>query len=192
LKQPLPVFPQPRTPARLAPAAASQLIAIAATLGPGGHGEVQRRLAAGERCYTATVEGSLVAYGWVSVAAADIGELGLRFRFAPGEAYVWDCVTVPAFRRRGLYTALLGFISQTLQADGFSRVWIGADLNNLPSRKGILAAGYCHVADLDIFAALNWRLFRVRAAPGAPPGLVDEASCVMLGAPRRWTLRPRQ
>ncbi len=55
--------------------------------------EVLRRFAAGKRCYTGTVEGELATFGWVTFDEESIGELRLRIRLAPGEAYIWDCVT---------------------------------------------------------------------------------------------------
>ena len=52
----------------------------------------------------------LAAYGWVSFGEEFVGELGLHLKLLPGEAYIWDCVTVPAFRQKHLYSALLGYI----------------------------------------------------------------------------------
>ena len=59
----------------------------------------EQRLASGKRCYVAQVEGALAAYGWVSWHEEEIGEIGLRLHLMPGEAYIWDCATAPAYRR---------------------------------------------------------------------------------------------
>ncbi len=110
--------------------------------------ERQRRLDAGRRCYAAWTEGSLAAYGWVSFGEEEVSELGLRLRLLPDEAYIWDCVTLPAYQRRGLYAALLGYILQTLRSEGVGGIWIGADFDNGPSQAGIGRAGFTAVADL--------------------------------------------
>jgi GNAT superfamily N-acetyltransferase len=142
--------------------------------------EFNRRLASGRRCYAAWVGGQLASYGWVSFGEEHVGELNLRLRMLPGEAYIWDCVTLPAFRRNGLYSALLGYISAQLRQEGLRRIWIGADLDNLPSQHGIARAGFCHVADLLIERVLAMRLAWVQGRPGVPASLVAEARRVFL------------
>ena len=86
------------------------------------------RFETGRHCYTAWVAGVLAAYGWVSFEEEFIGELGLRLKLLPGEAYIWDCVTLPAYRQNHLYSALLGYMLDELRAGPLCRVWIGADL----------------------------------------------------------------
>ena len=68
----------------------------------------------------------------------------------PGEAYIWDCATLPAYRRLRLYTALLVHIVEQLYAEGLCRVWIGADAENRASQSGMALAGFQPVADLVV------------------------------------------
>ena len=110
--------------------------------------EVRRRFAGGRRCYAARAQGTLAAYGWVSFGDETVGELGLRLRLLPDEAYIWDCATLPEFQRQGLYAALLGRMLGELQAMGVQAVWIGADYANQPSQAGIAHAGFTAIADL--------------------------------------------
>jgi ribosomal protein S18 acetylase RimI-like enzyme len=142
--------------------------------------EFGHRLAAGKRAYTARVAGELAAYGWVSFNEEFVGELNLRLHLLPGEAYIWDCVTLPAYRRKGLYSALLSYIIAQLHQEGLRRVWIGADLDNLPSQRGIARAGFHHVADLLIERVRTMRLAWVQGRPGIPERLVIEARRVFL------------
>ena len=137
--------------------------------------EVLKRFETGRRCYAARVDGTLAAYGWVSFDEEFIGELNLRLRLLPGEAYIWNCVTLPAFRQKYLYTGLLAHIVGELRNEQFSRVWIGADLDNIPSQRGIARAGFTHVADLVVARVLTLRQVWVQGQPDVPDDLVAEA-----------------
>jgi GNAT superfamily N-acetyltransferase len=137
--------------------------------------ETIRRLENGRQCYAAWVDGQAVAYGWVSFESEDIGELNLRIKLLPGEAYIWDCATLPAFREKLLYSALLNYILGELRAQNLCRAWIGADHDNLASQKGMARAGFHHVADLVIERVLAMRQVWVVGLPGVPESIVAEA-----------------
>ena len=143
--------------------------------------EILARFESGRRCYAARVDGVLAAYGWVSFEEEFVGELHLRIRLLPGEAYVWNCVTTPAYRKKYLYTALLAHIVRELQNEHLSRVWIGADLDNVPSQRGMARAGFTHVADLVVARVLALRQVWVQGRPAVPDGMVAEARRVFLG-----------
>ena len=115
---------------------------MAAAMGLKNPRQVMRRLARSRRCFAAKVEGNIVAYGWVSTGRECIGEMGRQIHLQADEAYVWDCLTLPAYRRLGLYTALLIYINDTLVEDGYRRIWIGSNLDNRPSIRGFANAGY--------------------------------------------------
>jgi hypothetical protein len=137
--------------------------------------EIISRLESGRQCYAARVDGQIVAYGWVSFEHEDIGELNLRIKLVPGEAYIWDCATVPAFRSNLLYSALLVYILGDLRTRNICRTWIGADLDNIASQKGIARAGFYHVADLVIERVLAMRQVWVTGLQGVPESIVAEA-----------------
>lgn len=162
----------PATFRRLEPALVSALLP---TLGRDTCAEFLQRLENGRRCYTAWVGDQIASYGWVSLEDEHIGELNLRMRLLPGEVYIWDCATLPAFRRNHLYSALLVYILGELHADGFCRAWIGADMDNKPSQQGMARAGFHHVADLIIARVLAMRQVWVQGLPGVPEHIVVEA-----------------
>lgn len=164
--------------ARVGPEAADRLAAVMGLADPA---EVRRRFDTGRRCYAAWVEGELAAYGWVSLEEEAIGELKLRVQLLSGEAYLWDCATALAFRRRRLYTALLTHVVGALRVEGLCRVWIGADMDNVASQAGIARAGFKPVADLVVARALAMRLVWVAGRPGVPERLVAEARRAFLG-----------
>lgn len=137
--------------------------------------EILTRFERGRQCYVARAENRIAAYGWVSFEEEYIGELNLRLRLLPGEAYIWNCATLPAFRRKLLYSALLTYILADLWSQKLNRVWIGADLDNVVSQRGIARAGFQHVADLILARVLTLRQVWVQGRPGVPESLVAEA-----------------
>lgn len=142
--------------------------------------EIAQRFASGRRCTAAWVDGQLAAYGWVSYEQEFIGELRLSLRLQPGEAYIWDCATRPVWRRHHLYSALLGVMLGELRRESIRRVWIGADLDNEASQRGIARAGFHHVADIIVSRVLAMRLAWVQGLPGVPEDLVADARRVFL------------
>ena len=152
----------------LAPALASSTDSLALT-------EITKRLESGRQCYAGWVDGHVAAYGWVSFEDEDIGELNLRIKLLQGEVYIWDCVTLPAFREKYLYSALLIYILGELRVQNLCRAWIGADFDNSASQKGIARAGFRHVADLVIERVLAMRQVWVTGLPGVPESIVAEA-----------------
>jgi len=174
LDQPVPLV-TPLIPASFYPAEPASAPELADAMADISQVDVLKRFELGRCCYTARVDGRLAAYGWVSFDEEFIGELNLRLRLLPGEAYIWNCATLPAFRRSHLYSALLVHILGELKSTGLSRAWIGADLENLPSQRGIARAGFLYVADLFIARVLALRQVWIQGRPGVPEDLVAEA-----------------
>ncbi len=136
--------------------------------------EARNRLGAGRRCFAAWVHRQLAAYGWVSFDEEYLGELNLRIRLLPGEAYIWDCFTFPAFRGNHLYTSLLDRMVRELRSDPLCRLWIGADITNAASQRGIARAGFRAVADMRVARVLAVPQVWVQGRSGIPEGVLDE------------------
>lgn len=162
---------------RIGPESAS---ALAMTMGADASAEILKRFEDGRRCYTAWVENKIAAYGWVSLDEEFIGELNLRLKLVQGEAYIWDCATMSAFRQLRLYSRLLVYIIEDLRAEQLFRVWIGANKENMASQLGIARAGFHHIADLVVDRVLALRLVWVQGHPDMPDDLVSEARRVFL------------
>ncbi len=150
--------------------------------------EVRRRFAAGSRCFVAKVEGEIVAYGWVSQGVEQIGELERALHMRPDEAYIWDCATMPRFRRQGLYTALLGYIATVLRDEGMRRLWIGTSLQNRPSLRGMASAGFQPVIKVIYFRILRMSYAWVRGETAAPPAHVADAQRALIDVRKRGRL----
>ncbi|HET9410773.1 MAG TPA: GNAT family N-acetyltransferase, partial [Candidatus Dormibacteraeota bacterium] len=131
------------------------------------------RLARGCRCFAVVHRGTLVAYGWLSAQPEWIGELGLEIAPTAGEAYVWNCVTLPAHRRQGRYRALVEGIVARARAEGMTRLWIGSIED--PAEKADADAGFRPVVHFTVARVGRLRWIRARPAPEARGGLAEEA-----------------
>ncbi len=108
--------------------------------------EIQSRVDSGHRPYLARLDGVAVAYGWVATRNASIGALDISFSIPRGNRYLWDFVTLPDWRGRGIYPRLLQAISK--HEGEASRFWIGHDAPNLASARGILKAGFAGIGEI--------------------------------------------
>ena len=155
---------------------------------------VALRLARGCRCFALRRDGEVASYGWLSSGPEWIGELGLEIGPETGEAYVWNCVTLPKQRLRGYFRALLLFVVAQARRDGCHRVWIGS-LEDGPG-SAIAGAGFAPVLTIDVVDEPELRELSVGAAPDADPELLRSARrALALGdrtLPARLTVRPPQ
>lgn len=87
---------------------------------------VGSRLARGSRAFAAFDGEMLTAYGWLSTGPEWIGEARAEIRPAEAEAYIWNCLTVPEHRLRGLFRLLLVRILEQARAQGLRRLWIAS------------------------------------------------------------------
>ncbi len=117
--------------------------------------------------------GVIVAYGWLSSGPEWIGELGLELRSAPGEAYVWNCLTLPAHRRRGVFSALLRGMATQARIEGLVRLWIGSV--EIPAEKAVGGAGFVPALHFELEPHGELRSLKVSGVDAADPGLVMTA-----------------
>jgi hypothetical protein len=174
LDQSLPDGLVPRLPVafmRIGPEVAQELAHV---MQLDDHSVVLQRFARGCHCYAGRSDGNLATYGWVTFDEEGIGELGLNYRLKAGEAYIWDCATLPAYRGLRLYPTLLAYILCELQSLGLYRAWIGADTDNLASQSGLALVGFQPVVDVVITHFSTARQAWVRGRPGIPEQLVTD------------------
>jgi GNAT superfamily N-acetyltransferase len=138
--------------------------------------EVRRRWLEGHRLYLAWIGEQIAAFGWVATRTAEIGELALRFALSPDDRYLWDFLTMPAWRGQGIYPRLLQAILR-LEETG-KRFWIGHDPSNTASARGILRAGFRKVIQV-------WRLPNGQLVCTACDDQHAEAGAALLGLPLR-------
>jgi hypothetical protein len=147
---------------------------------------VPERLARGCRCFAVVLEdlftgappssprtaggGRLAGYGWLTAGPEWIGELGLGIDPAAGSAYVWNCVTLPGDRRRGLFRALLQGVVGTARSEGLQRLWIGS-IDRL-GESAVAAAGFTPVLDINLWELGPLRWLAISPHAGADAGVV--------------------
>jgi GNAT superfamily N-acetyltransferase len=134
---------------------------------------VALRLARGCRCFGGWARAGVVAYGWLSAGPEWIGELGVEIRPAPGEAYVWNCVTLPEHRRQGIFRNLLQCVLASAASEGLTRVWIGS--TEAFADKAIRDAGFHPVLKFESRPFGWWRRLSVDAADDAEREVVAAA-----------------
>lgn len=181
LDGPLPGAGEPRVPVTFLRAGPEIAGELATAMAFADSAPVLQRFRLGRHCYIGRSEGRLVTYGWITFDEELIGGLGLRVRLLPGEAYIWDCATLPVYRGQHLYPALLSYMQRELQRTGFRRIWIGMDAENLPSQAGVAQAGFQHIIDILQVRDASARTFLVRPIPGASPEDVKAAQYALFG-----------
>jgi GNAT superfamily N-acetyltransferase len=153
---------------------------LTAAMGPEGD-LVELRAGRRSRCFIATRGPGILGYGWLSEQAEWIGEVRLEIAPASGEAYLWNCVTLPAHRRTGIFTSLLIAVASRLRAQGLSRLWIASAGG---AEKALANAGYARILQLGETRFWGFRRLTAKPAAGADPNLVQSALAVLrLGRP---------
>ena len=110
--------------------------------------DVTERFEDGHRAYVAFWKDEPAAFGWVATRIAGIGELDFAFSIPVEERYLWNFVTLPEYRGRGIYPRLLQWIldAESFEAEHF---WIAYAPENHASGAGITKAGFVTIAQLS-------------------------------------------
>lgn len=136
---------------------------------------VAARMARGCLCFGAFDGGALVGYGWLSRGPEWIGELEVEIKPREREAYVWNCVTLPEHRRRGVFRAVVAAASSEARRLGARRTWIGSV--DIPAEKALAPLGFRAALRLDVLSLAGVRVMRVRRGPD--PRLAADAAAVL-------------
>lgn len=109
--------------------------------------EMEKRFAEGHRAYVAWYHDERAAFGWVATRSAYVGEVKATMHLRENERYLWNFVTLPASRGRGIYPRLLAdIVTAESEADTF---WIAYAPENRASESGIHKAGFRTVARMS-------------------------------------------
>jgi GNAT superfamily N-acetyltransferase len=150
------------------------------------------RMARGCRPFAAWVEGGIAGYGWLSSGREWIGELQLEIAPRAGEGYIWNCVTLPKHRRRGIFHSLLIGIPAVLRRERLSRLWIGSVA--IPAENAVGSAGFAPALQFTavMHADLIW--LSVKRPADGDPSLSTDACEVLRVRPGSFlrTSHPRR
>jgi len=177
----------PPTPASIEVVEADERISALIAREMGSEGDlVASRLRRGCRCFAARVGGELAGYGWLSTSAEWIGEIQVQIAPGPAEGYIWNCVTLPEHRRRGVFGALLLGITAWGRSAGLKRLWIGSVA--IPAERAVRPAGFKSALEFRSLTAMGLHWLRIQPATGADPDLAT-AGLRALSARPGFTLR---
>lgn len=123
----------------------TQLIARLANL---SQQKISTRFQAGNSLYLAFMDDTPVAYGWVATREGGISAFRFSFAIPSKNCYLWDFLTLPEWRGRGIYPHFLQSIIH--QQPFVDRFWIGYEPGNEASAHGIIKAGFHVVGDFVI------------------------------------------
>jgi ribosomal protein S18 acetylase RimI-like enzyme len=121
----------------------------------------RHRLNNGRHCFIALDGVKLAAYCWASTQIEykfDNIEITLK----PGDAYLDDAFTLPAYRRKGIQKALHLYRLVHMRKLGCRRAVLVVRDNNLASRKLLENLGYKPADWLSFRRILWWRTYRYR------------------------------
>ena len=158
-------------------------------MGPEGD-LVAPRFERGCRCFAVVVDGAIAGYGWLSTGPEWIGELQLEIRPRPGEAYLWNCVTLAEHRRKGIFRSLLAGISAHARDSGLRRLWIGSVA--IPAEKAVGPSGFEPALRFTTFTVAGWHGLRVRPSSNRSRAADALAAVRIEAGVHLWRSRPRR
>lgn len=148
---------------------------------------VAKRLARGCRCFAVWIDRAVAGYGWLSVDSEWVGELQLEIKPRAREGYIWNCVTIPEHRRKGIFKSLVIGISRAGRRSGLKRMWIGSVA--IPAERALEPAGFTPALYLDTIRVAGVHLMRVRRAANSA---LSADACNVLGVQRGLVIRGSQ
>lgn len=163
----------------------AEATALAAAMNQDSPTLVRQRLHTGRRAFALAAGSEIVSYCWVTCGPEYVGELEREFQLLQDEAYIWDCATVPAWRGKGCYSALLGRIVHRLDSEGVARIWIGASRQNRPSIRGFANAGFQPVVDVAYHRLYRLTFFWIDRPLSNGHSLVSSAYRILLAERER-------
>lgn len=131
------------------------------------------RLRSAQACFCARHEGRMVASCWATKEPVWIEFLGCEYAVAPGEVYIFDAYTLPAYRGQGVAPALCMHQLSHFRQEGLRRAIRATLPENIPALRAHAKSGFRPYALLRSLKIGPWR-FRVErpwqrraAAPSA-------------------------
>jgi GNAT superfamily N-acetyltransferase len=142
-----------------------RLLPVVGRMDPISPEAIAKRFRIGRQCFFAQVNGAIVAYGWLTRGSEYVGEFERELWVEADEAYVWDCATLPDYRRRRLFSKLLAYITDRARREGIQRLWI-IGLTAAPGiNRGVAAAGFRPLLSLAYLRLLDLCVLRLVPMP---------------------------
>jgi GNAT superfamily N-acetyltransferase len=177
---------------RLEVDALDRLLSTVKQMDPIAPEAIAKRFQIGRQCFVAQANGAVVAYGWLTRGSEYVGEFERELQVGADEAYVWDCATLPNYRRQRLFSALLAYITDRLRREGMQRLWI-IGLAAAPGiDRGVAAAGFQPILSLTYVRFLDLCALRLIPMSNASEQLLAAGNRLLkvTGGPNfgRWRI----
>jgi GNAT superfamily N-acetyltransferase len=135
------------------------------------HELIRWRFSQGELCWVARAEGDIVSYVWAAFERQRVEELCNAIELQEGEVYLYDAFTLPEWRGKALYPAILSRQLEYFKQQGYKRALIFTVEENMASRRGITRAGFHHFQTIELTKVINFALYIY--GPKTPQDEVD-------------------
>ena len=125
----------------------------------------------GRSCVIALCDDQLAAYGWFTTQV----EPAVERTYVPlssGDMFIFDLFTRPEFRRRGVQSALMGWMLEWGQTGGLTRALSLIRTDNLPSLNLHAKLGFQTLCRCTHTHFLGWSKFRFSPNPFGKAGNV--------------------
>jgi RimJ/RimL family protein N-acetyltransferase len=104
-----------------------------------------------DQCYIGTIDGEIAHLAWIYYPG-ESNRHPTRFRrFRSDEVAIANCVTLPRFRGKGVYPAVIRQLLPQLRSEGYRYCYMYIDVENLASRRGVEKVGFAP-------AGKSWRV----------------------------------
>jgi ribosomal protein S18 acetylase RimI-like enzyme len=128
--------------------------------------EYRRRWEQGGECYAAFWQGRPAHLGWLHFGSVYVRGLGLLIEADPSVCYLYNVVTDPDHRRRGLYKCTQRTVTAMLAARGIRRVTQVVMMSNTVPQITLPQLGYRLAQVVRHTSLCGWKFTVVRDAAG--------------------------
>jgi hypothetical protein len=125
--------------------------------------EIAEQLAQDEACVSGWCGNELVFYIWVQFKHRRLAR-HTRVPLAKSQAALYRGFTRADFRGQRIYPAALQFACRWLAEKNFHRALVDHDARNVPSQKGILAAGFRPIGEYRVFNVCGFKWASLNSA----------------------------
>ena len=133
--------------------------------------EIEKRLAAGHRCFVSWYSGEIIDACWTATESAYVPYLRRYLEVPDGDVYSYDSYTAPEFRAQGIYMARNSFTARQNQSEGLRRSIALVAVENyaawlILTRSGLRTIGTYHFVRTPL-RRFYWETTNARE--GLPP-----------------------
>jgi len=104
--------------------------------------DIQQRWQGGDLCFAAEQDGRIVSACWVGTRRGWTEFLRCEIPLEPGDAYLYDAFTLPAYRGSGLAPAVCQAQLRHLSSEGYRRAVRGTVPENRPALRAHAKSGF--------------------------------------------------